>query len=242
MDTLTVEPEQCVVSFQEVSKRYQSKDAVSSLSFSVPAGKVVGLIGPNGSGKTTTLKLMTGLLRPTCGSVQMRGEAVTRAGASRRISYLSDDAAVYSFYTVGQMLDYYAGMYGDFDLQKATKMLSFMKLEAHEGVRILSKGNLGRLKLILALSRQVPLIVMDEPLSGLDPLVRQSIMKGLISFIDLDRQTVVLSTHEVDEVEPLLDVVLLLEAGRIRGMAYTEDIRVRYGESMVGWMREVLET
>lgn len=230
-----------IVSFQNVSKRYQLQEAVHNLTFELSAGKVIGMIGPNGSGKTTTLKLMSGLLQPTRGTVLFDGEPVRRRTAAGKMSYLSDAAAVYSFYTVGQMVDYYHGIFSDFDKQKAREMLSFMNLDENQNVRTLSKGNLGRLKIVLTVSRNASLIVMDEPLSGLDPLVRQSIMKGLISFVDLAIQTVVLSTHEVEEVEPLLDVVMLLQHGEMKAMAYTDDIRTEYGKNMVEWMKTVLE-
>lgn len=231
-----------IISFRDVSKRYQRREAIYNLTFDLPNGKVIGLIGPNGSGKTTTLKLMSGLLHPSRGTVLLHGHRLSRVKAAQEISYLSDSAAVYPFYSVGQMVTYYQGIYADFDAAKASEMLAFMNLDARQDVRTLSKGNLGRLKIVLTVSRQVPLIVMDEPLSGLDPLVRQSIMKGLISFIDLDKQTVVLSTHEVDEIEPLLDTAILLSEGQIRAIASTDDIREQYGQSMVEWMKSVLDS
>ncbi|MCL6441944.1 MAG: ABC transporter ATP-binding protein [Alicyclobacillus sp.] len=228
-----------MISFKNVSKRYQLREAVRDLTFELPRGKVIGFIGPNGSGKSTTLKLMAGLLRPSSGIVSFDGKPITRRQGTQ-ISYLADTDAVYPFYTVHQMVEYYKGIYADFDAHKANDMLSFMKLDPTQNVRTLSKGNLGRLKIVLAVSRKAPLIVMDEPLSGLDPLVRQSIMKSLISYIDMNTQTVVMSTHEVDEVEPLLDLAVLIDEGRIRAMEYTDDIRSRYSRNMVGWMEEVL--
>lgn len=231
--------ENAIVSFQDVSKRYQLKEAVQHLSFDLPAGKVIGFIGPNGSGKTTTFKLMTGLLRPNSGEVLFQNKRVNRSVAEH-MSYLSDTGAVYGFYTVRQIVKYYAGIYTDFNVGKATDMLEFMQLDGNQRVRALSKGNLGRLKIVLAVSRQAPLIVMDEPLSGLDPMVRESILKGLISFIDLDHQTVILSTHEVDEVEPILDMAVLLDRGELRAMDYTDQIRETFGESIVAWMKHAL--
>ncbi len=231
--------ENAIVSFQNVSKRYQLKDAVQHLSFDLPAGTVVGFIGPNGSGKTTTLKLMTGLLRPNSGQVLFQNNRVQRMMAEH-IAYLSDTGAVYGFYTVRQMVNYYAGIYRDFDRDKAAAMLEFMQLDGTQPVRTLSKGNEGRLKIVLAVSRRAPLLVMDEPLSGLDPLVRGSILTGLISFIDLDFQTVVLSTHEVHEVEPLLDMAVLLDHGELRAMDYTDHIRETLGGGILEWMKQTL--
>ncbi len=238
-DTREVVMDNMIVSFQNVSKRYQMQDGVRQLSFDLPAGKIIGFIGANGSGKTTTLKLMAGLLRPNSGQVVFQNRPVRRILAEH-IAYLSDTDAVYSFYTVAEMVNYYAGIYRDFSRDQAAAMLEFMQLDGDQRVRALSKGNLGRLKIVLAVSRQVPLIVMDEPLSGLDPLVRQSILKGLISFIDLDHQTIVLSTHEVDEVEPLLDLAVLLDHGVMKAMDYTDHIRETLGGSILDWMKQAL--
>ena len=231
--------ENAIVSFRNVSKRYQLTEAVHHVSFDLPAGKIVGFIGPNGSGKTTTLKLMTGLLRPNDGQVLFQNNQVRRIMAEH-ISYLSDASAVYNFYTVGQMVDYYQGLYKDFSQDKASAMLDFMELDRNQRVRALSKGNLGRLKIVLSVSRRAPLIVMDEPISGLDPMVRESILKGLISFVDLEYQTVVLSTHEVSEVEPLLDMAILLDHGNVKAMDYTDHIRETLGAGIIDWMKQVL--
>jgi ABC-2 type transport system ATP-binding protein len=241
-----------IVSFQDVCKRYQakvraglpradarSKEAVHHLTFELPAGKVIGFIGPNGSGKTTTLKLMSGLLQPSAGQVLFRSARVRRTMAEH-IAYLSDDGALYGSYTVDQMVRYCAGIYTDFNADKAAEMLAFMRLEGGQRIRTLSKGNRGRLKIVLAVSRRAPLIVMDEPLAGLDPLVRESVLKGLISFIDLELQTVVLSTHEVAEVEPLLDMALLLDQGELKAMDSTDHIRETHGENVVQWMKRAL--
>ncbi|RYD06977.1 hypothetical protein N752_01410 [Desulforamulus aquiferis] len=130
------------------------------------------------------------------------------------VSYLSELDVLYPFYTVKETIDFNAGLFADFDVAKAQEMLTFMQLDPDKKVKALSKGNRGRLKIILTLARKVPLILMDEPLSGLDPLVRDSIIKSLISYLDLEQQTVVMTTHEVTEVEPILDMVVAVQNGR----------------------------
>jgi ABC-2 type transport system ATP-binding protein len=119
-------------------------------------------------------------------------------------------------------------------------MLDFMKLESDRAVRSLSKGNRGRLKIVLAVSRRAPLILMDEPLSGLDPMAREMIIKGLISFVELEEQTVILTTHEVSEVEPLLDLVVAIQEGQVLKMDKVDQIRDVYGQSLVDWMKTTL--
>lgn len=228
-----------VIKFDRVSKRYRMRYALNDVSFELPRGQVIGLIGANGSGKSTTLKLMAGLIHPTDGQVHVFGKPATRRVGSH-ISYMSDADALYGFYTAAEMMDFYQTMFSDFNLAKAHEMLDFMNLEPNRLIRELSKGNLGRLKLVLALSRQAPLILMDEPLSGLDPLVRQQILKGLISFIDLEEQTVLMSTHEVAEVEPLLDTVVLMSEGQVVDIQGVDQIRTEHHSVLVDWMTERL--
>ncbi|MCL6516985.1 ABC transporter ATP-binding protein [Alicyclobacillus sp.] len=224
-----------VVEFEQVSKRYGLRYALRDVSVRLPSGRIIGLIGANGSGKSTTLKLMAGLIRPTAGRVRVCGAQVTRR-VSQRVSYLSDQDALYPFFTAEDLIRFFNRVFSDFDAGRAHAMLEFMRLRPDDRVGELSKGNLGRLKMVLALSRNAPLILMDEPLSGLDPLVRQSILRGLVSFVDLDRQTLLLSTHEVAEVEPLLDTAVLMAEGRVVDVRDIDDLRGREGLTLIDWM------
>lgn len=228
-----------IVELNSVTKKYFNQLALSEVSLSLPKGKIIGIVGPNGSGKSTMLKIMAGLVRPISGSVIVNGKNVNRQIASE-VAYLSELDVLYSFYTVEETISFNAGLFVDFDLAKAREMLSFMQLDAGKKVKELSKGNRGRLKIILTLARKVPLILMDEPLSGLDPLVRDSIIKSLISYLDLDHQTVIMSTHEVSEVEPILDTVVAMQSGQVCGVAEVDEIRGTHGQSLVEWMKKEL--
>ncbi|MCL6632554.1 MAG: ABC transporter ATP-binding protein [Alicyclobacillus herbarius] len=228
-----------MIQFDKVSKRYRFRYAVRDLTFSLPVGRIIGLIGANGSGKSTTLRLMAGLIRPSSGRVYVCGQPAERR-ISRCVSYMSDTDALYGFYTAAQLIEFYARTFPDFDVGKAREMLEFMSLRPDQRAEDLSKGNLGRLKMVLALSRTAPLLLLDEPLSGLDPLVRQSILKGLVSFVDLKRQTLIMSTHEVVEVEPLLDTAVLMAEGRVLDVRDIDDLRTEQGLTLVDWMAERL--
>ncbi|AEG61095.1 ABC transporter ATP-binding protein [Desulforamulus ruminis] len=228
-----------IVAFSNVTKKYPGRTALNNISFTLPQGKVIGLVGPNGSGKSTLLKLISGLARPSSGLVEVNGKAAHRRIAGE-VAYLSELDVLYPFFTVLETIRFNAGLFKDFDQAKAMEMLTFMQLEPDQKVRSLSKGNRGRLKIILALSRQVPLVLMDEPLSGLDPLVRDSIIRSLISFLDLESQTVIMSTHEVAEVEPILDMVVAIQKGQIRNIDEVENIRSQHGQSLIQWMKETL--
>ncbi|MDD4170098.1 MAG: ABC transporter ATP-binding protein [Desulfotomaculaceae bacterium] len=227
------------VKFTNVTKKYLGRVALDNVSFDLPRGKIAALVGPNGSGKSTILKLTAGLVHPTKGSVTVLGKTANRRIAGE-VAYLSESDILYPFFTVEETIKFNAGLFADFDRQKAKEILSFMHLEPDQKVKHLSKGNRGRLKILLALSRRAPLILMDEPLSGLDPLVRDSIIKSMISHLDLQEQTVLMSTHEVSEVEPVLDLVMSINEGHIMAIEEVENIREQYGLSLVDWMKETL--
>ena len=229
-----------MIEFKHVSKRYGTKNALKDVSFALPAGKVVGVIGENGSGKSTTLKLIAGLAKPTSGEITVNGEPVSRR-ISRTVSYLSESDEFYPFFTVGDMIDFYHSQFTDFQLEKANEILSFMNLDRNQKIKSLSKGNRGRLKIVLSLSRDVPLILMDEPLSGLDPLVRDSIIKSLISFIDLEKQTILITTHEVEEVEPILDTMMAIKDGQLICIQDVEELRIQENTGILDWMKKVYQ-
>ncbi|MDQ0300052.1 ABC-2 type transport system ATP-binding protein [Salibacterium salarium] len=224
-----------MITLEDVSKRYFTKSALHNISLDIPKGGITGLVGENGSGKSTILKVLSGLINPSRGSVYIDKTPVTRRIASK-VAYLSELDAFYRFYTVQNMVDFQASQFDDFNKNKAEDMLSFMKLDPKSKIKSLSKGNRGRLKIVLTLSREAPVILMDEPLSGLDPMVRESIVKSLISFIDIEEQTVLITTHEVNEMESIFDRVIAIKNGEILGIAHTEDIREKEGLRVVDWM------
>ena len=228
-----------IVKFTNVTKKYLTQAAVNNISFDLPRGKIIALVGPNGSGKSTILKLIAGLAHPSQGQAAVNGKPADRR-ITGEVAYLSEKDVLYPFFTVQETIDFNAGLFADFDMNKAGEILRFMQLEPDKKVRHLSKGNLGRLKILLVLSRRAPLILMDEPLAGLDPLARDAIIKSMISYLDLKEQTVFISTHEVSEAEPVLDMVMSLRQGEIKGFEEAENIREKYGLSLLDWMKETL--
>lgn len=227
-----------MIKFEHVGKRYLKKVALKDINLELKPGKIVGLIGENGSGKSTTLKLIAGLIQPTSGVVTVNGRRVSRR-ISEHVAYLSELDEFYGFFTVGEMIAFFASQYPDFNREKAEEIRRFMKLAPDSKIKNLSKGNRGRLKIVLTLAREVPVVLMDEPLSGLDPMVRDAIVKGLISFIDLERQIVLITTHEIKEVETILDEVLLIKGGEIIGHKNVEELRDRENLGLVEWMTKV---
>ncbi len=227
-----------MITFDGVSKRYLTQQALRDVSVIIPIGKIIGVVGPNGSGKSTFLKLIAGLVKPSSGTLTMRDEVITRR-SSKDVAYLSELDAYYSFYTVGETIDYFATQFPDLDRKKAQEIMEYMKLDPLKKVKHLSKGNRGRLKIVLTLARNVPIILMDEPLSGLDPMVRDSIVRGLISFIDLEKQSVIITTHEVSEIEPILDIVMAIRDGELIKVSEVDELRQEENMSIVDWMKKV---
>ena len=227
-----------MIQFNNVTKKYMSKSALKDVNLELTKGKIIGLVGENGSGKSTTMKLIAGLIHPTKGTISINGDVVDRRIADQ-VAYLSELDEYYSFYNVGQTIDFYASQFPDFNVEKAEEIRSFMKLSRDAKLKHLSKGNRGRLKIVLNLAREVPVILMDEPLSGLDPMVRDSIVKGLISFIDLEKQIVLITTHEIREIEMILDEVIAIKDGDIIGHQNVDDIRDEHGLGIVDWMNKI---
>ncbi|MCF3943374.1 ABC transporter ATP-binding protein [Oceanobacillus alkalisoli] len=227
-----------MIKLTDVTKKYGTKRALEDVNLTLSKGKLIGLVGENGSGKSTTLKLIAGLNHPTCGDITVNGEKVTRKIASS-VSYLSELDEYYRFFTVKDAIEFQASQFVDFDIEKAYEIMKFMKLEPQQKLKHLSKGNRSRVKIVLTLGRNAPVVLMDEPFSGLDPMVRNSIVKGLISFVDLDKQLVLITTHEIREVENILDEIVAIRDGYIIAHHNVDDIRKENKQSIVDWMTEI---
>jgi len=224
-----------MIKLQKVSKTFGNYKVLTEINLSIPKGKIVGLAGENGSGKSTLLKLVAGLLEPSSGSIKLDGERVTRKSAVN-ISYLPDADLFYPNFTVDQLFHFYQTQFDDFSYAKACMVAKFLNINLTDKLKDLSKGNRGRAKMAVTLGRETPYYLMDEPFSGFDPMVRHDIIKGLIQFTDPETQTIILSTHEIREVEPLLDEIVVLREGRIIAHEEVENIRDQFGKDTTTWM------
>ncbi|MFC5601828.1 ABC transporter ATP-binding protein [Sporosarcina koreensis] len=224
-----------MIELKSIIKKYGSKRALHDVTLSIPRGKVIGLVGENGSGKSTLLKLMAGLLTPNSGTATFDGKPITRQIAAR-IAYMSDTDAFYPYFTIQQLVDFYDSQFEDFDDIKAKEILQFLNMSLDSKMKNLSKGNRGRVKIAVTLAREADAYLLDEPFSGLDPMVRDDIAKGLIRFTDTERQTIIMSTHEIREVEPLLDEIIVMRGGRVIAHEAVDEIRDFYGIDATSWM------
>ncbi|MCZ2259113.1 ABC transporter ATP-binding protein [Sporosarcina sp. G11-34] len=224
-----------MIELLNVSKKYRGKKALVDLTLAIPKGKIIGLVGENGSGKTTLLKLTAGLLTPDLGKATYGGQPITRKIATD-IAYMPDADLFYPYFTVNQLFDFYDSQFVDFDLIKAKEIAQFLNISLDSKIKGLSKGNRGRVKIAVTLGREASYYLLDEPFSGLDPMVRDDIAKGLIRYTDIERQTVLMSTHELKEVEPLLDEIVVLRGGQIIAHEAVDVIRDTYGKDATSWM------
>ena len=220
-----------MVELEGVHKRYLLKQALSDIDLRIPRGRIVGLLGPNGSGKSTLLKLLAGLVHPTAGLIRIDGSPLT-IQHKKHIAYLPEIDHLYGWMTVTETLRFISGFYADWQADKAANMLIAMDLEGNQKVRNLSKGMRARLKLVAAMSRSVPLVLLDEPFSGIDPPSRAAIIRSIIREFQSEEQTILLSTHSVAESEPMFDDVIFLQQGRVNVFDSAENLRSEYGCSL----------
>lgn len=226
-----------LIRMTNVSKKYMNQTALKDISLTVPIGKIIGIVGENGSGKSTLLKLMSGLSLPTSGSVTVNGETANRK-TGKVVSYSSELGSFYPIFTIREAIRFQATQFADFNLAKAEEIMKLMRLDPHARIKALSKGNRGRLQIVLTLAREAPYILMDEPLSGLDPMVRESIVKGMISYVDLKSQTLIMTSHEIAELETLIDGFIALRNGSLLRMADVEELHETEALRIADWMKK----
>ena len=220
-----------------LTMKYSSTLALDCLNLDLPKGKIVGLLGPNGSGKTTFIKLAAGLLTPKSGSLTICGEAVG-TGTKSLVSYLPDRSYFSKGRKIRELLDYFQDFYTDFDRSRAEQMLSALNINQNSRVKALSKGNQEKVQLVLVMSRRAKLYLLDEPIGGVDPAARDYILNTIISNYDPEA-TVLISTHLIADVERVLDEFIFLYNGKVIRSGSAEDVREETGKSLDELFREV---
>jgi ABC-2 type transport system ATP-binding protein len=213
-----------------LTRRFAHTEAVHDLDLVVPAGSVCALLGPNGAGKTTTIKLLMNLLRPTAGEARVLGVSSTCLGPPElaQIGYVSENQELPLWMSVRQLVDYCRPLYPTWDRALERKLLDQFALPPERKLRHLSRGMTMKAALLVALAYRPKLVVLDEPFSGLDPLVRDEFVSGLLEIADAGDWTVLISSHDIDEVERLADRVALLDCGRLRLQETTETLQARF--------------
>jgi ABC-2 type transport system ATP-binding protein len=219
-------------------KKYPKVEALKGVDLALPQGEIWGLLGPNGSGKSTLLKCIIGLVKPDGGEIKILGQVPSRR-TKAQIAFVPEVENLYRWMTVRQAIDFTASFYEDWDEGRIPGLLEFMGLDPDKKVSSLSKGMRARLKLILALARKAPLLLLDEPFSGIDPASRDRIVEGIVRQFKSEEQSMIISTHAVGDTEQLFDGVVFLDEGTVSLQGNAEDLRDQYGKSINDLFKEV---
>jgi len=220
-------------------KRYERKaiPALNGLNLIIPHGRIVGLLGPNGSGKTTFIKLLNGLLTPTAGTVTING-LVPGVETKAVVSYLPERTCLQSSMKVKELISFFKDFYADFSPERAYEMLASLGIDPNAKLKTLSKGTREKVQLILVMSRNAQLYILDEPIAGVDPAARDYILKTIISNYN-PNATILISTHLISDIENILDDVIFIKNGNIVLYAPAEKLREDKGKSLDAYFREV---
>ncbi len=223
-----------MISARGLSKRYGSSVAVDNISFDIPAGRIVGLIGPNGSGKTTTLKAALGLI-PFDGELKVLGldPRSQRDELMQQVCFIADVAILPRWLKVKDAVDFVAGVHPKFDRTKAERYLAHTKLKPSMKVKQMSKGMIVQLHLALVMAIDARLLVLDEPTLGLDILYRKQFYQNLLEDYFDENKTIIVTTHQVEEIEHILSDLMFIRDGKIVLSATMDDVGERFVEVMV---------
>lgn len=218
-------------------KKYGDKEALKGIDLTIGKGKIVGLLGPNGSGKTTLIKLANGLLRPTSGELKIGGMD-QGVETQKIVSYLPERTYLNDWMKVSEIIDFFKDFYEDFDDKRAYFMLNKLNIRSDVKLKTLSKGTKEKVQLILVMSRQAQLYLLDEPIAGVDPAARDYILNTIISNYN-ENATVIISTHLIADVEKVLDDVIFISNGEIMMQKSVDEIREVNGKTVDELFREV---
>ncbi len=228
-----------LVTCKDLTKAYGKKTALNRVSLEIESGHIIGLLGPNGSGKTTFIKLLNGLLTPTSGEIYVKKLPVG-IESKKIISYLPDQTYLNMNNTVQEVIDYFSAFYADFDAGRAYQMLDSLHISPKDRLKAMSKGTKEKVQLILVMSRRAELYVLDEPIAGVDPATRDYILQTILTNYDPDA-SILISTHLISDVENILDQVIFIKEGEICLQASVDDIRMQHQKSIDALFREVFK-
>ena len=226
-----------ILESREVTKNFGSKTAVNGVSLTLESGLVYAMLGPNGSGKTTWMKMVAGLVKPSMGEILYEGGPIGRE-SKKEIAYMSTEPYFYSWMSVADVGKYYEDFFEDFSMERFHQMLERMELTEDMRARKLSSGMMAKLKIAVTMARKAKLYLLDEPLNGIDLLARDQIMTSILEDMAQD-VTLVISSHLVDELERVADAAIFLKDGRLVEQCMIEDLRMNRNQSVADLYREI---
>ena len=219
-----------LVKCNNLCKEFDNKKILKDISLTIPKGKIIGLLGKNGMGKTTLIKLINDLLTPTSGEVLINGEK-PNINSKKVISYLPERTYLDKSMTVSQIITFFDEFYDNFNKEKAVKLLKDLDLDINSKISKMSKGMQEKLQLILVMSREAELYILDEPLGGVDPATRDYILDTIISNFS-EGASVIISTHIISDIERILDDVIFIDKGEIALTSSADELRKKENASI----------
>ena len=228
-----------VLEIKELKKSYGKKTALDIGNLDFKGGKIVGLLGPNGSGKTTFMKLVSGLLTPTSGVIEVGGMPVG-VGTKGIVSYLPDANYLFDWMKTKDVIAFFKDFYKDFDEKLALDMLDKLGIDLKQSLKSMSKGTKEKVQLILVMSRRAKLYLLDEPIGGVDPAARDYILKTIISNYN-EEAVVIIATHLIGDVEHVLDDFVFIDDGKVIMSGNVDEMREEKGKSIDNLFREVFK-
>ena len=226
-----------MIELRNVTKKYGRKVILDDISLTFEKGKITCLLGLNGVGKSTTMKSIMGLIPINKGEILLEGKPVSRKNIDQ-IAFLADIPTHDLNWTVEENLKMAQVYFDSFDMAKAERMVEFFNLPKEKRLKELSKGNLARFNIIVGLSQNAPYVLMDEPFSGIDIFSREDFIASLKSDFMIEGQTIIITTHEIDEIEGIADHIVLIEEGRVMRQ-FSKDEADKEGLSVVEKMRKI---
>ncbi len=228
-----------VLECKSLTKAYGPIHALYNVDLSVRPGRIVGLLGPNGSGKTTLIKMANGLLTPSGGEILINGLA-PGVESKKSVSYLPDKTYLNDWMKVNDLISFFTDFYDNFDPKKAYDMLAKLSINPMDRLKTMSKGTKEKVQLILVMSRNADLYLLDEPIAGVDPAARDYILNTIISNYN-ENASIVISTHLIADIESVLDDVIFLSKGMVALASSVDEIREDKGKSVDSLFREVFK-
>ncbi|MCR4787227.1 MAG: ABC transporter ATP-binding protein [Lachnospiraceae bacterium] len=221
----------------EITKKFVGKTAVDNISMKLESGHIYALLGPNGSGKTTWMKMVTGLIKPTSGYIMYNGAPIG-IPSRREIAYMATEPYFYDWMTIADVGKYYQDFFEDFSMEKYHTLLGRMELDTKMKTKNLSSGMMAKLKVAVTMARNAKVFLLDEPLNGIDLIARDEVMQAAIENAAPDNMLII-SSHLVEELESVVDSAIFIKDAKLAGIYNIEELRQNEGVSLADKYREV---
>ncbi|MBC7959005.1 MAG: ABC transporter ATP-binding protein [Vallitaleaceae bacterium] len=228
-----------ILTCKDLSKSFGNKKAINNINLNIERGRIIGLLGPNGSGKSTFIKLCNDLLTPTTGEIRIAGN-LPGIETKKIVSYLPEKTYLNDWMKVSEIIQMFQDFYPDFNVEKAKDMLKRLNINPSERLKTLSKGTKEKVQLILVMSREAELYLLDEPIGGVDPAARDYILNTILGNYQ-ENATIIISTHLISDIEKILDDIIFLKDGQVVLTRTVDEVRDENGKSVDALFREVFK-